>query len=150
MALALLDLVGLDGSTARFRIDTGTNRHYQLKLGRATTSRSGFDWIDDVVYQTPMRENPAGGSLLNTATEIAVPVRGLLTGRSFAQLFSYRSRDGRAMGFSPVIAVDRAMTALGPNYTAPASLANGAVSDGSVPALSPPRAVPCRTCSEEF
>jgi hypothetical protein len=150
MALALLDLVGLDGSNARFRIDTGTNRHYQLKLGRGTTSRSGFDWIDDVVYQTPLRENPAGGSLLNTATEISVPTRGLLTGRSFAQLFSYRSRDGRAMGFSPVIAVDRAMTALDSNYTAPESLANGGAADGSVPALFPPRAVSCRTCSEEF
>ena len=49
----------------RLRIDTGTNRYYQLKLGTATYAPgAGFDWIDDVVYPTPRAANPRGGDLL--------------------------------------------------------------------------------------
>jgi hypothetical protein len=155
MALALLDILGIDASAARLRLDTGTNRYYQLKIGVSTTTRSGFDWVDEVVYQTPMAVNPAGGGLLNTATELTVPIRGLRRAgrglpppRLFAQLFSFKTPDGRALGFSQVLPLDRAMTMLGSSYLDPSSATTLTVTDGA-PALRAPRAVPCRT-AEQF
>ena len=149
MALALLDLLGLDAQRARLRVDTGTNRYYQVKLGLAAGSRGGFDWIDEVVHETPIALNPAGGGLLNTATEVTVPIRGLVrparglpAPRLFAQLFSFKTAQGRSLGFSGVLTLDRAMTSLVPNFQGPLSVGE--------PVLCPPRAVPCRTCSEQF
>ena len=146
MALALLDLLGLDASRARLRIDTGTNRYYQLKLGYATAKRDGFDWIDEVVHQTAIAVNPAGGGLLNTATELTVPIRGLTRARRglplerlFVQLFSFKSPDGRAIGFSQVLPLERAMASLDSIQTVTATEAHA-----------PARLVACRTCSEQM
>ncbi len=146
MALALLDLLAVDPSHARLRIDTGTNRYYRLELGRATTSRSGFDWIDDVVHRTPLVVNPRGGLLPGSAIEIALSIRGLLPGPLVVQLFSYKAPDGRSLAFSPVLSLDRVMTMLPTHYSEPQS----AVSDGGPPPLRAPRAVACRTCAEQF
>ncbi|MHB8689636.1 MAG: hypothetical protein ACYDHH_00180 [Solirubrobacteraceae bacterium] len=152
MALALLDLLGVDADRARLRIDTGTNRYYRLELGLANVTRSGFDWIDEVVHRTPITPNPAGGGLLNTSTELTVPTRGIVPTRHglpvshlFAQLFSFKTADGRGLGFSKVVPVVGEMAAPGPGYVdygSSLSITNGA------PALAPPRAVACRTCAE--
>lgn len=154
MALALLDLLGVDASRARLRIDTGTNRYYQLKLGTATTTRAGFDWIDEVVHQTPVTLNPAAGGLLNTAKELTVPIRGLVRTihglpppRLFAQLFSFKTAQGRALGFSQLLPLDRAMTTPGPTYNDPGSAMTLTLTDGQ---FAPVRSVANRTCAEQF
>jgi hypothetical protein len=152
MALAILDLVGIDDGNARFRIDTGTNRYYQLKLGRGAGTRSGFDWIDGVVHTTPLQLNEAGGGLLDSSTEISVPVgraRRHERGPAYAQLFSFKTREGRSPAFSAVVSLDRAMSVPGPDYELPES-AMHEVMDIRPPSFQRPRTVACRTCAEQF
>jgi hypothetical protein len=150
MALAILDIVGLDGSSARFRVDTGTNPYYQLKLGRSVQTRSDLDWVDDVVLQTPLRLNPAGGSMFDTATEILVPVDKLEQSKAYAQLFTFKTRAGRSPAFSSVVRLNRALTLPGPDYTAPESLDMQAAADITDAPFRRPRSVACRTCAEQF
>src|ERR1043166_1591696 len=154
MALALLDILGVEPSRARLRIDTGTNRYFQVKLGTASTSRSGFDWIDGVVHQTPVLPNSRGGGLLNTAAEITVPLprlpqlqRGVPPPQLLAQLFTYRTQTGRGLGFSPVLALERGMTM--PTLIDEQSIAAPAVTDGR-PRFAPPRPVAGRTAAEQL
>src|SRR4051794_34116279 len=98
MALALLVLEGIDSRRARLRIDTGTNRYYQLKVGRARTQRAGLDWLDDILWQSPLTQNPRGGGVLRTDTEAWVPLAppGRAPGEpTYVQLFTSKTRDGR-------------------------------------------------------
>jgi hypothetical protein len=150
MALAILDLVGLDDASTRFRIDTGTNRYYQLKIGRSLRSRSGVDVIDEVVFQTPLSVNEAGGSLLDSSTEISVPSQRLERGRGYAQLFSFKTRDGRAPGFSPVLRLQRGLGMPDATYSAPESSQMHEVMDAAVAPFQPARTVACRTTAQQF
>ena len=154
MALALLDILGVDPSRARLRIDTGTNRYFQVKLGTATATRSGFDWIDGVVHQTAVLPNPRGGGLLDTAAEITLPLprvpslqRGVPPPPLLAQLLTYRTETGQGLGFSPVLPLERGMTM--PTLIDEQSTAAPAVTDGRS-AFAPPRTVACTTVAEQF
>lgn len=149
MALALLDILGADPSRLRVRVDTGTNRYYQLCIGTGTTSRSGFDWIDGVVHRTPVTPNPSGGGLLDTATEVTLPLprlpraQGLVPQPLYVQLLTFRTPGGLGPGFSPVLPVTREVT-MPTRYTDTFSITDGA------PAFAPPRTVPSRTCAEQM
>lgn len=103
MALAILELLDSDDARVKFRIDTGTNRYYQLKIGKSVTRRHGIDWVDGVVGSTPMRTNELGGSLLSSAKEISIPAKAFESGNAYVQLFSYKTPDGKAPAFSEVI-----------------------------------------------
>jgi hypothetical protein len=103
MALAILDPVGSDSRGARFRIDTGTNRYYQLKVGRARRRRAGLDWIDEVTYATPIALNRAGGYLLGSSTNVRIPAKCFEGGHSYVQLFSFKTPDGKSPAFSNVV-----------------------------------------------
>jgi hypothetical protein len=153
MALAILDLLGIDDGNARFRIDTGTNRYYQLKLGRGVGTRSGFDWIDGVVHTTPIQLNEAGGGLLDSSTELSVPLgraRRHERGPTYAQLFSFKTREGRSPAFSAVLSLDHAMSVPGPDYELPESSAMHDLMAIGPPSFQRPRTVACRTCAEQF
>src|SRR5437868_11319656 len=154
MALALLDILGVEPSRVRLRVDTGTNRYFQVKVGTASTTRSGFDWIDGVVHQTPVLQNPRGGGLLDTATEVTVPLprlprpsRGLPAPHLLAQLFTYRAETGRGLGFSPVLPLEPGMTM--PALIEDQSVSMSTVTDGRT-GFAPPRTVACRTVAEQF
>jgi hypothetical protein len=105
MALALLDPVGSGPRGARFRIDTGTNRYYRLKVGRAKQRRGGLEWIDEVTYSTPVATNRAGGDLLGSAANVVIPARYFEGGHSYVQLFTFKTPDGKSPAFSPVVLV---------------------------------------------
>ena len=103
MALAILELLDSDDARVKFRIDTGTNRYYQLKIGRGVTQRQGIDWIDGVAGGTAIRANESGGSLLNSSREISVPARTFDNGNAYVQLFTYKTPEGKSPAFSRVI-----------------------------------------------
>lgn len=105
MALALLDLIRADRRSLRFRIDTGTNRFYQLKFGRGVQRRHDIDWLDDVVHATAIAASRAGGSLFASTTEVAVPAPRVDGNRLYVQLFTYKTRDGVAPAFSSVVTI---------------------------------------------
>ena len=100
MALAVLEEVGTGGAASRFRIDTGTNRYFQLKIGRSHRSKNGLDWVDEVYYATPVSMNKAGGSGWNTSTEVHLPIERFEKGNAYVQLFSYKTPQGRSPAFS--------------------------------------------------
>ena len=102
MALAILESIDADDSTLRFRIDTGTNTHYQLKVGRDVREDDGDEWVDDVYYTGPLQQNDSAGDLFDTAREISLPVRVLERGKSFVQLVTFKA-GGRAQAFSDVL-----------------------------------------------
>jgi hypothetical protein len=104
MALAILEWIDVDESTARFRIDTGTNTHYQLKVGRDVREDGGNEWVDDVYYTVPLRRNDVGGDPFGSATEINVPLRNLERGKSFVQLITSKA-GGKAQALSDVLAI---------------------------------------------
>src|ERR671923_1492522 len=102
MALAILESIDADDSTLRFRIDTGTNTHYQLKVGRDVREDDGDEWVDDVYYTGPLQQNDSAGDLFDTAREISLPVRVLERGKSFVRLVTFKA-GGRAQAFSDVL-----------------------------------------------
>ncbi len=105
MALAILELREVDGEAIRLRIDTGTNRYYQLKVGAATRSENGLEWIDEVRYTSPVQINPRGGDLFQSGQDITLDAAHLPQGPSYVQLFSFKSPDGRSSTFSEVLPV---------------------------------------------
>src|SRR6185503_1331759 len=105
MALAILELLEFDNGNIRFKIDTGSNRYYQLRFGKAVQPRFGLDWVDDVTYATPMAVNEGGGELLNSSKEISVPASRLDAGHAYAQLFSFKDAHGKSPAFSRVVKV---------------------------------------------
>jgi hypothetical protein len=104
MALAILELVEADESKLWFRIDTGTNTHYQLKVGREVRRDSADEWVDDVYFSLPLQRNDATGGVFDAAKEISVPRGNFERGKSFVQLVSSKA-GGRAHAASAVIAV---------------------------------------------
>src|SRR3712207_4756897 len=106
MALAVLELLDFDRAGLRFRIDTGTNRYYRLDVGRAVERRQGLDWVDQVVFSTGMGVNEAGGGLFNSSKEVTVPAPPFDGGRkAYAQLFTYKTAEGRSPALSGVVRV---------------------------------------------
>src|SRR5689334_8990548 len=105
MALAILELVALEQASVRFSIDTGTNRYYQLKIGRSVQRRSGIDWADDIYFSTRVTTNDAGGDLLNSSKEISIPIARFDKSDAYVQLFSFKTPDGISPAFSHVVRV---------------------------------------------
>lgn len=104
MALAILEPQAFESGGVRLKIDTGANRYYRLKVGKSVEHKYGFDWVDDVFFTTPIRTNEHGGSLLDSSTDLVIPVRQLNNESPYAyvQLFSFKDRDGKGPAISKV------------------------------------------------
>jgi hypothetical protein len=105
MALAILKFLTIEKNRAKFRIDTGTNKFYYLKIGKTVSERGGITWVDSITEKTPIEENDKSNTLINTAKEISV--RGDLFNREdcYVQLFSFKNKEGKSPAFSKVIKV---------------------------------------------
>jgi hypothetical protein len=134
LALAWLNLLDVDREALRFAIDTGTSRYYQLRVGRARSTREGVDWVDGVYLTTPMKPNDAGGSLLPAIREVTVPASRLDRGDSYVQLVTYKAPDGRGPAFSEVVSVPGAPELRG-------RLARHDVPAPGIPAMTPSRSM---------
>lgn len=106
MALAWMKPLDIGRDALRIAVDTGTNRYFQLRVGRARSTRQGLDWVDEVYLTTPITRNDAGGSLLPATREVMVPAAQLEPGESYVQLVSYKAPDGHGPAFSDVVAVE--------------------------------------------
>ena len=103
MALAILQLSDFDRDSVRFSIDIGTNRFYQLRVGRSMREANGTAWVDDVVYSSPIRASNDADNLFHSARVVALSARHLPEGDCYAQLFSFKDKDGRSTTFSDVL-----------------------------------------------
>ncbi len=109
MALAILEFAAINNKAATFRIDTGTNGYYYLKIGKAIIERDGNRWVDDISSKTPLSRNENGGSLLNSNKEISVPAASFSREDCYVQLFSFKDTEGKSPAFSKVIKVPVAL-----------------------------------------
>lgn len=103
MALAILQLLDFNRDAVKFNIDTGTNRYYQLRIGRSVQRTGGMEWVDDVVYTSPTQTNPDGGNLFHAAHEIGLSARHVPDGESYVQMFSFKDPGGQSTTFSDVV-----------------------------------------------
>jgi hypothetical protein len=71
MALALIDFISFEKGNALFRIDTGTNAFYKLKIGKTKTENGGIKWVDEIVHATSLKHTEGSHNLLGTHQEIA-------------------------------------------------------------------------------
>src|ERR1044072_4719854 len=99
MALAILELLTFDGANVRFRIDTGTNKYYQLRVGKSVHHSNGIDWVDEIFLKTRIAANETGGSLLNSFREIAIPATRLGAGHAYVQVFRFKTTGGKSPAF---------------------------------------------------
>ncbi len=150
MALAILELLDFDKARVQFRIDTGTNKYYQLKIGRNVRRKHGIDWVDSVVVATPMSSNEAGGGLLNSSTEISIPAPRFGNSNAYVQLFSFKTTKGKSPAFSRVIKVGmgfRFRSREADDLELPFAVATSMNTSGS---FQTPRTIPCRTYRETY
>jgi len=147
MALAILELLAFDNGNIRFKIDTGSNRYYQLRFGKAVQPRFGLDWVDDVTYATPMALNEAGGELFNSSKEISLPAARLDRGHVYAQLFSFKDTQGKSPAFSPVLKVPVGSGYRVPDFAPSFSLSTFTTMN-TCRQFNPPRYISCQTGRE--
>jgi hypothetical protein len=103
MALAILEFIVFEKGSARFRIDTGTNPYYRIKIGKSVSESNGIKWVDEVTHTTPMQNSRTKDYLLNTSKEIALPASYFDRDNCYAQLFSFKDSAGKSPAFSKVI-----------------------------------------------
>jgi hypothetical protein len=140
MALAILSLLASEQARARFNIDTGTNRYYQLKIGRKLRHKNGIDWVDDIFFTTPMAINPAGGALLSTSSDISLALPKVDKGKTYVQLFSFKTPDGKSPAFSDVVGLP---VGFAPTLSLGASM-------NTTDLLQPARRIPCQSYAEIY
>jgi hypothetical protein len=148
MALAIFELLAFEKGNARFNIDTGTNRYYQLKIGRNVQHKYGIDWVDDVFFSTPVRTNDAGGGLLSSSKDISIPITRFDKEDVYVQLFSFKSMQGKSPAFSRVVKVPMGLGVPGPIDDVPSF--SMAASMNTIDLFQPSRRIPCRTYSEVY
>lgn len=150
MALAILEPLAFERTGVRFRIDTGTNKFYQLKVGKSVERRLGDDWVDDVFFTTPMTVNASGMSLINSTKEIIIPAQRFESENPYAyiQLFTFKSADRKSPAFSPAVKVPRGFSGMPSGSARPHGM--------SVPmnqlasSFNSSRSVPCRSYAEVY
>lgn len=153
MALAVLELLDFDRASLRFRIDTGTNRYYQLSVGRAVERRQGIDWVDQIDFATEMSVNEAGGGLFNSSKEVTVPAPRFEGGqKAYAQLFSFKTAERKSPAFSSVVRVPLGAASLTgpPSDFAPAFSISTSTAMNMIDSFNEPRRVACRTYGEVY
>lgn len=150
MALAILELLELEKGVARFKIDTGTNAYYRLKIGRSVGRRSGIDWVDNIYLSTPVAKNKRSGDLFDSSADISVPVTHIEKESAYVQLFSFKSPDGKSPAFSRVLRVPTGFgVPIGSSMDLCRPFSTGATMKTGQ-AFQTPRRVPCRSCAEVY
>ena len=125
MALAILEFIAFEKGGARFRIDTGTNPFYRIKVGKSFSETNGLKWIDEVSHSTPLRHEERGDYLLNTGKEILLPSAYFDRDNCYAQLFSFKNAEGKSPAFSRMVKVPVGLkNSIGKDYLLSLSLLN--------------------------
>ena len=155
MALAILEALDIAGTNLRLHVDTGTNRYYQLKIGRSVQRRDGLDWVDDVYFTTPVRVNRSGGDLFNSSQEVAlsVPATPLDEGIAYVQLFTFKTPEGKSPAFSRVVKIHPGLGIPLPRFPTAMDISQTLSVDApmnSPDTFQPTRQVPCRTYGEVY
>ena len=150
MALAILELSGVGRGGARFQIDTGTNKYYRLKVGRSIERRNGINWVGELLYATKMGVNEAGGELLNSSTEISIPIDRIQQGHAYVQLFTFKTPEGRSPAFSRVVKLPVGSGASDDLLDDEAPELTMSMGTAMTTSFKAPRTVACRTATQAY
>jgi hypothetical protein len=151
MALAILEPQALEASRIRLKIDTGTNRYFRLRFGKNVTHKYDLDWVDEVFFSTPVRTNEHGGSLLDSSMEVALPLAELKNEGfyTYAQLFSFKTSDGRGPAFSRVLKLPSNLG--GARFGRASLLSQSTTMNTTATTFLPPRCpIPCETSADRY
>lgn len=148
MALAVLEFVGEERGKIWFKIDTGSNPFYQVKIGKGIQSQGANKWIDEVVSTTQMSRNESGGQLFNSSTTIGVPANLFDRKTAYVQLFSYKTAQGKSPAFSGVLKVPLGLSVPELPYQEPIDISLSMAMN--TVEFARPRSVQCRTWQEEL
>jgi hypothetical protein len=150
MALAILELMAVEAGEISFRIDTGTNKYYQLKIGKSVRRKSGIDWVDEVIFSTPVKMNEAGDNLWNSSKQISIPTRHFDRSNAYVQLFSFKTPQGKSPAFSRVIHVPIGLSI--PDGVPPelAASLSFPMAMNEIESFHPPHRIPCTSHSEKY
>jgi hypothetical protein len=150
MALAILELLAVEAGEISFRIDTGTNKYYQLKIGKSVRRKSGIDWVDEVIFSTPVKMNEAGDNLWNSLKQISIPARHFDRSNAYVQLFSFKTPQGKSPAFSRVIHVPIGLSI--PDGVPPelAASLSSPMAMNEIESFHPPHRIPCTSHSEKY
>ena len=103
MALALIRFLSFQDGYARFRIDTGTNPLYNIKIGQGSYKEDVFDRIDGVVAETGFRRNDKSETLFDTDLLVTIPAKRFTRENCFVQLETFKDESRRAPAYSKVL-----------------------------------------------
>src|ERR1044072_377778 len=148
MALAILEFIGENRGKIWFKIDTGSNPYYQVKIGKGISSRDRNSWLDGVVHASQMGKNDAGGLLFNSSKTIGLPADQFDRNTAYVQLFSYKTPQGKSPAFSKVVKVPLGLSVPELPYQLPRTLSVD-MQMNTAP-FDRPRRVACRTYKQEF
>lgn len=148
MALAILEFIGENRGKVWFKIDTGSNPYYQVKIGKGISARDGNSWVDGVVHASQMAKNDGGGQLLGSSKTIGIPADQFDRNTAYVQLFSYKTPQGKSPAFSKVVKVPLGISVPELPYQLPRTLSID--TQMSTATFERPRRVACRTCKQEF
>ncbi len=105
MALAILEFLSITNGQVKFKIDTGTNEYYYVKIGDKLTEKYNVKWVDEVLNKTPLKKNEKANTLFNTTEIISLPQSLFPQKSCYAQLFSFKNSTGRSPAFSGAVRV---------------------------------------------
>jgi len=95
----------MEHGSAKFKIDIGTNNYYRLKIGKTLTKKNGISWVDTLSYTSPMQKLKNDGYLFNTEKMVELPSQHFDPKNCYAQLFSFKTTDGKSPAFSKAIKI---------------------------------------------
>lgn len=104
MALAFLKFKGINGDTAEFESDIGTNNFYKIKIGKSKTNTKGLELIDEVIYETPLFAGPEF-NVFNSRFTVTIPADKFNSQSRYLQIISFKDENKKSPAVSKVVQV---------------------------------------------
>ncbi|MEM9820550.1 MAG: hypothetical protein AAF985_05740 [Bacteroidota bacterium] len=106
MALAIIQQLGSSGDRIRFRVDIGTNRFFQYRIGSASRRDRGIELLRGITFRSPIFETKnAAQRLLRADFILEVPANHFDANAKRIQLLSFKDKAGKGIAVSEVLRV---------------------------------------------
>ncbi len=105
MSLAVIKKINVEGGTINLTIDTGTNKFYYLKIGKAFEEVNGIKWISNVVFKTNLKQNNKTHPFFDSCFFEKVEISNYNSDLLYVQLFTFKDKEGKSPCYSKVLQV---------------------------------------------
>ena len=152
MALAILRLEDSDPTSRgghALVLDTGTNPHYRIHLGKEVRREEGFALLDGAYWSSPLHVNPRAGRHLDTRVRYALDASLVTEPGTLVQLETCRGPDGRGPAWSQPLRL-AGYRPVRRDTGRSVTMSTMSASPTAVPTLTGPRMVPVRSAAQTF